>query len=490
MAAIAESVENDAVPSPENENLTRDETSHSAVLNGNPSANAESGQQDENLAARTAEGAVSGIDGSAEKWPGWPGDCVFRLIVPVTKVGAIIGRKGDIIKKMSEETGARIKVLDGPITTHDRVVLISGKEEPEASLSPAMDAALRVFRRVSGLPDDDDNDDVKTAGVGFCSLRLLVGSSQAINLIGKQGSLIKSIVENSGAFVRVLPEEDNPFYASEDERIVELQGEGSKVLKALEAVVGQLRKFLVHHTVVPLFEKQYLARASQGRQSEMLVNKPSLRSSSQSMIESDFSLLARREPLFLEPESRIQPPGVSICSQDRVLSARHSPGLGRVSTASFVTQVAQTMQIPFSYAEDIIGVEGANIAYIRRISGATISIQESPHRDEITVEIKGTSTQVQIAQQQIEEFISNHKETVTGGYDRSETGYLPTYPQLSSRNEPLSSGYSETGYRPTYSQLSGSSYMPSGSGSGSGQTYGSEHRASSDVGGGYTNFKL
>lgn len=46
-----------------------------------------------------------------------------------------------------------------------------------------------------------------------------------------------------------------PFYAASDERIVELQGEASKVLKALEAVIGHLRKFLVDHSVLPLFEK-------------------------------------------------------------------------------------------------------------------------------------------------------------------------------------------------------------------------------------------
>ena len=45
------------------------------------------------------------------------------------------------------------------------------------------------------------------------------------------------------------------FYANSDERIVELQGETLKVLKALEAVVGHLRKFLVDHSVLPLFEK-------------------------------------------------------------------------------------------------------------------------------------------------------------------------------------------------------------------------------------------
>lgn len=46
-----------------------------------------------------------------------------------------------------------------------------------------------------------------------------------------------------------------PFYATADERIVEIQGESLKVLKALESVVGHLRKFLVDHSVLPLFEK-------------------------------------------------------------------------------------------------------------------------------------------------------------------------------------------------------------------------------------------
>ena len=49
--------------------------------------------------------------------------------------------------------------------------------------------------------------------------------------------------------------DEMPFYAGADERMVELQGESLKVLKALEAVVGHLRKFLVDRSVLPLFEK-------------------------------------------------------------------------------------------------------------------------------------------------------------------------------------------------------------------------------------------
>lgn len=72
-----------------------------------------------------------------------------------------------------------------------------------APLSPAMDAILRIFRRVSGLSETDNNN-TAAAGVALCSIRLLVASTQAINLIGKQGSSIKAIQENTGAVIRVL----------------------------------------------------------------------------------------------------------------------------------------------------------------------------------------------------------------------------------------------------------------------------------------------
>ncbi|XP_022856452.1 flowering locus K homology domain-like isoform X2 [Olea europaea var. sylvestris] len=68
--------------------------------------------------------------GSEEKrWPGWPGENVFRMLVPVQKVGSIIGRKGEYIKKTCEETTARIKILDGPPGTTERTVASNQKNQ-------------------------------------------------------------------------------------------------------------------------------------------------------------------------------------------------------------------------------------------------------------------------------------------------------------------------------------------------------------------------
>ncbi|RVW29028.1 Flowering locus K-likey domain [Vitis vinifera] len=64
----------------------------------------------------------SAIGGGEKRWPGWPGESVFRMLVPAQKVGSIIGRKGEFIKKIVEETRARIKILDGPPGTAERAL--------------------------------------------------------------------------------------------------------------------------------------------------------------------------------------------------------------------------------------------------------------------------------------------------------------------------------------------------------------------------------
>ena len=81
------------------------------------------GDVTENFGSPEKQGAEDGSKGNEiKKWPGWPGENVFRMLVPVQKVGSIIGRKGEFIKKITEETKARIKILDGPPGTTERAV--------------------------------------------------------------------------------------------------------------------------------------------------------------------------------------------------------------------------------------------------------------------------------------------------------------------------------------------------------------------------------
>ncbi|KAK4370009.1 hypothetical protein RND71_009484 [Anisodus tanguticus] len=390
---------------------------------------------------------------SIEK-PKWPGSCVFRLVVPVLKVGSIIGRKSELVKNMCEETGDKIRVLDGPASSPDRIVLVSGKEEPEATLSPAMDAIIRIFKRVSGLSEGEGDGNLPGAAeAAFCSIRLLVASTQAVNLIGKQGSLIKPIQQNTGASIRVLSNDEMPIYATPDEKIVEIQGEALKVLNALESVIGHLRKFLVDYSVLPLFEKSSNTPAVQERETEPWSERMMHNTSRPGLGDypprqglgdypprqglGDYPPPTKRVSQFSERESQLDSqyhPGLPSYGQDPGLSGTRTSGVGRAGN-SVITQVTLRllishpsgskntlgdlfpsfllkcrvisqnvqMQIPLAYAEDIIGIGGSNIAYIRRTSGAILTVQESRGlADEITVEVKGTSSQVQTAQQLIQ----------------------------------------------------------------------------------------
>lgn len=93
------------------------------------------------------------------------------------------------------------------------------------------------------------------------------------------------------------------------------------------------------------------------------------------------------------------------------------------------------MQIPLSYADAVIGVNGANISYIRRTSGATIAIQETRGvPGEMTVEINGSASQVQAAHQLIQVLSSSSLITILpvfavsfSGLERFYCNILPKF---------------------------------------------------------------
>uniref|UniRef100_A0A0D9XMJ1 K Homology domain-containing protein n=1 Tax=Leersia perrieri TaxID=77586 RepID=A0A0D9XMJ1_9ORYZ len=425
--------------------------------------------------AEETEAAPAAEAAAAKRWPGWPGDSVFRLVVPVLKVGSIIGRKGELIKRLVEETKARVRVLDGPVGATERIVLVSGKEDPGLEFPPAMDALMRVFKRVSGITDGAAEGTQAATTPGVCAARLLVPGAQAINLIGKQGASIKAIQESTGATIRVISidERERPFYVIEDERIVEIQGETEKVLKALQAVSNHLRKFLVDHSVLPLFEK-INATVTQERSTDAWndMAHPSIVSAQVNQppsVVDEYILPIKRDPLYLEREPlvdhNIHRSGVSLYGRDPALSTLRTSGIhGGGPGGPLLTQITQTMQIPLTYAEDIIGVKGANIAYIRANSGAVVTIQESlGSPDDITVEIKGTSSQVQAAYQLIQDSLAAHRDPVRT-YAGLDPVYRPSYSQYGSSAYPSSS-------LPSYSSMDGGGYSSGLGGYGSSYRY-------------------
>ncbi|GMP90760.1 hypothetical protein CsSME_00041743 [Camellia sinensis var. sinensis] len=397
------------------------------------------GGMPENTNPPEIQGSENDSGGIGEpKWPGWPGENVFRMLVPIQKVGGIIGRKGEYIKKTCEETRARIKILDGPPGTTERTVMVSAKEEPGVSIPPAMDGLLKVHKRIIDV-DSDPAHTPSGAGRIVCT-RLLVAATQAGSLIGKQGATIKSIQDASGCNIRVLGEENIPPFALPDDSVVEVQGDPAGVHKAVELIATHLRKFLVDRGVISMFEMQMQmpnAQANQNIPPHQTWGPPP----------QGFPMNAGVGPGFMPNPQYMPPPrqfdnyyppadmppldkqprqGPPAYGRDASMGVHTT--IAAPAQQSVVTKVTQTMQIPLSYADAVIGNSGANISYIRRASGASIAIQETRGvPGEMTVEINGSASQVQTAQQLIQNSLAEAA-SATQNPTAPPTGQAYNYP--------------------------------------------------------------
>ncbi|XWS64720.1 hypothetical protein CRYUN_Cryun05aG0027900 [Craigia yunnanensis] len=403
--------------------------------------------------------------GGEKKWPGWPGESVFRMLVPAQKVGSIIGRKGEFIKKIVEETRARIKILDGPPGTTERAVMVSAKEEPDSYLPPAMDGLLRVHKRiVDGLEGDSSH--APTAVGTKVSTRLLVPASQAGSLIGKQGTTVKSIQESSNCIVRVLGAEDLPAFALQDDRVVEVVGEAAGVHKAVELIASHLRKFLVDRSIIPLFE---MHMQMSNPQMDHMPSHQSWGPPQGAPPNASGGAGFGHNPQYMPPPRQFDnyyppadmPPmekqphqGISAYGRDAPMGAHASSN--PQTAPSMITQVTQQMQIPLSYADAVIGAAGSSISYIRRASGATVTIQETRGvPGEMTVEISGTASQVQTAQQLIQNFMAE-----AAGQAQAQAGGAAdqAYNPYAAHSSVYASPPSNPGHTGGYGSVYGSNY--------------------------------
>ncbi|KAL8548059.1 hypothetical protein ACS0TY_007391 [Phlomoides rotata] len=369
----------------------------------------------------------SGVE--QKKWPGWPGENVFRVLVPAQKVGGIIGRKGEYIKKICEETKARIKILDGPPGTMERTVIVSAREDPDLLIPPALDGLLKIHKHIIDMCMDPAN---VPAGGTICT-RVLVPATQTGSLIGKQGATIKSIQDDSHCTIRVIGEENLPAVALPDDSVVEIQGEPAGLHKAVELIGTHLRRFLVDRSVVGIFEMQMQmpnARASQNMHPSQSRGRhqPDFTMNGAHGYGPNHSYASPPTPQYdkydispLDKQPRSGPP---TYGRDMSLGA-HATNVQ--PQHAVISKVSQNMQIPLSYADAVIGVNGANISYIRRSSGATIAVQETVGiPNEMTVEINGSASQVQAAHQLIQNCLAEagvSREQNPGGPQNQ--GYIP-----------------------------------------------------------------
>ncbi|CAM8932926.1 unnamed protein product [Rhodiola kirilowii] len=340
----------------------------------------------------------SGFGNSASAWPSYSSslhiasgygptsqakELVIKVLCPFQHIGRVIGRSGISIKSIRQESGARIEVDDKKANREECMITVIATESSGDLKSMAVEAVLLLQQKING----EDSDSI--------SFRLLVPSKVIGCIIGKGGFIITEIRKRTGADIRIS-KGNKPKCAAANDELVEVVGDVGDVRDAIVQIVLRLRDDVLgdrdgdqkppvpdflytEKTVLPMPAIPQLASSSYDQRSEI--------SSSHGPYSS--SNLYGYEPFLMGEKSY----GSMSSYKSKLFEGFSAP-----STLE--------MLIPADAIGKVMGKGGANIATIRKISGADVEISESTssRRDHVAL-ISGTPEQRRSAENLIQAFI-------------------------------------------------------------------------------------
>ncbi|CAF0916879.1 unnamed protein product [Adineta ricciae] len=289
----------------------------------------------------------------------------IRLLMQGKEVGSIIGKRGDNIKAIREESGARINISDG--TTPERIVTMVGTIE---TLSKAFGMICQKF--------EDDLKQTCTT-IPPITLRLVVPASQCGSIIGKGGAKIKEIRETTGASVQVASE----MLPTSTERAVTISGK----LDSIESCFRQICQIMLESPpkgeTIPYRPKMMISP----------VHAPIIFANGQAyQVQGQFAIpLPPNELNAFGPLTPLAP-GVPVSAAAPLLPNGLPPNRPPLQTQREIT-------IANDLIGCIIGRGGQKISEIRQASGANIKIADLDEGSQDRhVTISGTPEQIQLAE--------------------------------------------------------------------------------------------
>ncbi|XP_062987162.1 poly(rC)-binding protein 3-like isoform X1 [Elgaria multicarinata webbii] len=309
----------------------------------------------------------------------------IRLLMHGKEVGSIIGKKGETVKKMREESGARINISEG--SCPERIVTITGPT----------DAIFKAFSMIALKFEEDINASMTNSTVTSkppVTLRLVVPASQCGSLIGKGGSKIKEIRESTGAQVQVAGD----MLPNSTERAVTISGTPDAIIQCVKQICVVMLESPPKGATIPYRPKPASApiifAGGQVRADTILASA------------GNHTVLAQPQtaPAFtIQGQYAIPHPDLTKLHQ---LAMQHPPftPLGQ-TTPGFPGLDASTptssheLTIPNDLIGCIIGRQGSKINEIRQMSGAQIKIANATEgSSERQVTITGSPANISLAQ--------------------------------------------------------------------------------------------
>ncbi|KAM6222558.1 poly(rC)-binding protein 3 isoform 7-T7 [Rhynchocyon petersi] len=286
----------------------------------------------------------------------------IRLLMHGKEVGSIIGKKGETVKKMREESGARINISEG--NCPERIVTITGPT----------DAIFKAFAMIAYKFEEDIINSMSNSPATSkppVTLRLVVPASQCGSLIGKGGSKIKEIRESTGAQVQVAGD----MLPNSTERAVTISGTPDAIIQCVKQICVVMLESPPKGATIPYRPKPastpviFAGGQAYTIQGQYAIPHPDLTKLHQlAMQQTPFPPLGQTNPAF--------------------------PGLDASPPAS-----THELTIPNDLIGCIIGRQGTKINEIRQMSGAQIKIANATEgSSERQITITGSPANISLAQ--------------------------------------------------------------------------------------------
>ncbi|XP_059020950.1 poly(rC)-binding protein 3 isoform X8 [Mustela lutreola] len=287
----------------------------------------------------------------------------IRLLMHGKEVGSIIGKKGETVKKMREESGARINISEG--NCPERIVTITGPT----------DAIFKAFAMIAYKFEEDIINSMSNSPATSkppMTLRLVVPASQCGSLIGKGGSKIKEIRESTGAQVQVAGD----MLPNSTERAVTISGTPDAIIQCVRQICVVMLESPPKGATIPYRPKPastpviFAGGQAYTIQGQYAIPHPDqlTKLHQLAMQQTPFPPLGQTNPAF--------------------------PGLDASPPAS-----THELTIPNDLIGCIIGRQGTKINEIRQMSGAQIKIANATEgSSERQITITGTPANISLAQ--------------------------------------------------------------------------------------------
>ncbi|KAF7207232.1 poly(rC)-binding protein 3-like [Nothobranchius furzeri] len=296
--------------------------------------------------------------------------------------------KGETVKKMREDSGARINISEG--NCPERIVTITGPT----------DAIFKAFAMIAYKFEEDIINSMSNSPATSkppVTLRLVVPASQCGSLIGKGGSKIKEMRESTGAQVQVAGD----MLPNSTERAVTISGAPEAIIQCVKQICVVMLESPPKGATIPYRPKP--------ASTPVIFSGGQVRADPLGASTANLSLLLQHQPL---PAYTIQGqyaiPHPDQLSKLHQLAMQQTPftPLGQTTPAFPAAGLDASNQastheltIPNDLIGCIIGRQGTKINEIRQMSGAQIKIANAMEgSSERQITITGTPANISLAQ--------------------------------------------------------------------------------------------